>query len=217
MTNTVASAPQTKGRLIHWASSYDMLIHVLTVGRSARFRKRLADLVAAQVGDVLLDVGCGTGDLAMRLAKQVGPTGSVTGIDAAPEMIARARQKARRQRRALDFRVEPVEALSFPNQTFDGVVSSLVFHHLPGDLKQQALQSIARVLKPGGKVTIIDFMSPTGQMSGHAGDAEGLSFTTFLQDAGFVEVTSGPLRFRMLSIGVGMPALGYAVGRTPQI
>jgi len=131
MSQTVSHAHQTEGRVIHWAARYDLLVQTLTLGNAYQLRARMADLMHIQPGDAVLDVGCGTGDLALVLAQRVGSTGKVSGIDASPEMIARARQKASRRGVSIDFRVEPAEALSFPDQTFDSVVSSLAFHHLP--------------------------------------------------------------------------------------
>src|SRR6185437_7641086 len=153
-----ASHSHTEGMVIHWAARYDLLVPLFTFGRVRRVRRAIADLAQVGPGDAALDVGCGPGDLAMTLAERVGPGGLAAGIDASPEMIARARQKARRRGLSVDFRNDPVEALSFADDTFDSVVSSFVIHHLPGDLKRRAMASIARVLKPGGRVFLVDFM-----------------------------------------------------------
>ena len=99
---------------------------------------------------------------------QVGPAGEVVGIDASPEMIDVAARKAARSRRRqsnVKFNVESVEALSFQDASFDVVLSSLMMHHLPGDLKARALAEIRRVLRPGGRLVVVD-MQPSGTAKG---------------------------------------------------
>jgi ubiquinone/menaquinone biosynthesis C-methylase UbiE len=218
MSHTVSQAPQTEGLVIHWAARYDLLVQVLTLGRARRFRERLADLLPVRPGDAVLDVGCGTGDLAQVLAQRVGSGGTVAGIDVSPEMIARARQKARRRGLTIDFRLEPVQALPFADQSFDGVISSLAFHHFPAELRGEALANMARVLKPGGQVCIIDMMPSVGHARWHSATLTGMGdLAEMLRAAGFTEIASGRLKSSSLSLlGVlGMPALGYVSARKP--
>src|SRR3989442_8696368 len=151
----------TEGRTIRCARRYDLFVFLFTLGQAGRLRSRTADLARLIPWEAVLDVGCGTGDLTLEVARRVGSSGLVAGIDAAPEMVARARQKARRHHLAIDFRAEPVEKLFFADQTFDVVVSSLVFHHLPDGLKRQALAEIHRVLKPGGCLLLVDLLGLT--------------------------------------------------------
>ena len=201
MAHTISHAPHTEGRVIHWAARYDLLIPLFTFGQVHRVRRRIADLAQAKPGDAVLDVGCGPGDLALVLAERVGPTGTVAGIDPSPEMIARARQKAQRRQVAADFRVEPVEALSFADQSFDAVVSSFAFHHLPGDLKPRALASMARVLKPGGLVCIVDFM-PSADQRRAAMSTDMQALSDLLGEAGFQDIIGGRR----------LPSMGFLVG-----
>src|SRR5215218_6784526 len=107
-------APVTEGRTIHWARHYDGLVTVMTLGRIRALRRRTVALARIAPGEAVLDVGCGTGDLTLAAAELAGPDGSTQGIDAAPEMIAVARQKAAPAGVAIDFRVAAVEALPFP-------------------------------------------------------------------------------------------------------
>ena len=87
-----ASAP--KSLVLHsMASYYDLLAAFMTLGRERELRDRLASLADVAPGESVLDVGCGTGSLALAAKRRVGPTGIVTGIDASPEMIERARRK----------------------------------------------------------------------------------------------------------------------------
>ena len=190
------SAQHAEGRLLHRAAGYDALIQVATLGQPRRFRRRIADVIPVQPGDAVLDVGCGTGDLAFVLAERVGASGSVSGIDASPEMIARAQRKAQRRHSSADFQVALAQALPFADQRFDHVVSSMAFHHLPGDLKRQALLSIARVIKPGGRVTIVDFFVSAGQQAPMSTDTALL--LDGLREAGFEDVSTGPVHVNMM-------------------
>jgi SAM-dependent methyltransferase len=96
MSNVIEDgvAPRTKGLVIHWAARYDLLAWLLTRGREGAFRERLIGLAGLEPGNSVLDIGCGTGTLAIAATRHVGPTGAVVGIDASPQMIARATRKA---------------------------------------------------------------------------------------------------------------------------
>ena len=89
------TAPVTKGAVMRSSARfYDLMVWLLTFGRERAFRERLVELARVQLGESVLDVGCGTGSLAIAAKRRVGPTGIVHGIDASPEMIARATRKA---------------------------------------------------------------------------------------------------------------------------
>jgi demethylmenaquinone methyltransferase/2-methoxy-6-polyprenyl-1,4-benzoquinol methylase/phosphoethanolamine N-methyltransferase len=154
----------TTGKTIHRPHFYDAFVALLTLGRARTLRDRTVALARIAPGEAVLDVGCGTGEIAMRAKARSGTTGSVVGIDPAPEMIAVARQKAAQVGVEIDYRVAAVEALPFVNATFDVVVSSLMLHHLPEDLKPRALAEIRRVLKPGGRLVVVDFKQPTSRL-----------------------------------------------------
>lgn len=157
---------QTEGSLIRWAPYYDMVTNFMTLGQARRLRKTTVDQALIKSGDSVLDVGCGSGEVTL-LAKTRARTGHVYGIDPAPEMIAVARKKTARKGLEIDFRVGVIEALPFADSSIDVVTSSLMMHHLPEDLKARGLAEIYRVLKPGGRLLIADFMQPTGSFLNH--------------------------------------------------
>lgn len=165
-SHSVEQPAQTEGSLIRWASSYDLITSIMTLGQIGRLRKATVEHALIQPGDSVLDVGCGTGEVTLR-AKQRAKHGHVYGIDPAPEMIAVARKKAARKGLEIDFRVGVIEALPFGDSSIDVVTSSLMMHHLPDDLKMRGLAEIYRVLKPGGRLLIADFMRPTGAFLNH--------------------------------------------------
>jgi ubiquinone/menaquinone biosynthesis C-methylase UbiE len=156
----------------------------------------------------VLDVGCGTGTLALALTSRVG-TGAVHGIDASPEMIAVAKEKAAKTGSTVDFQVALIEAIPFPAATFDLVTSSLMLHHLPDDLKRTGLGEIRRVLKPGGRFMALDFaahshsLGPDRPLShllsifGHSrGESMVDTLMPMLKDAGFSDVEAIPTRHK---------------------
>src|SRR5919199_5676774 len=149
MHHKTTGAPQTAGRGLHGARWYDLFGTVISFGRDKAIREKLVELAAPAPGEKVLDVGCGTGTLALALKARVG-TGEVHGIDASPEMIAVAKEKAAKAGSDIIFQVALIEAIPFPAATFDLVTSSLMLHHLPDDLKRRGLAEIRRVLKPRG-------------------------------------------------------------------
>src|SRR5262247_2265411 len=98
-------------------------------GREAVFREKVVDLARIQPGDRVLDVGCGTGTLAVAAKRRVGPRGMVHGIDPSPEMITRASRKAGKAGVEVVFKEAIVEALPFADEYFDVVLSTLMLHH----------------------------------------------------------------------------------------
>ena len=146
----------TTGKVIHWARAYDLLVWVLTLGRERRFRDRLVELARLAPGESVLDVGCGTGALAIAAKAAVGSGGDVCGVDASPQMVARARRKAEKAGVDVGFETVAVESLPFPDDTFDAVLSSLMLHHLTNEGQRQGVSEIARVLKPGGRFLAVD-------------------------------------------------------------
>jgi len=160
-THSPESPAQTEGRLIRWASFYDVLANIMTLGHIRRLRVLTVGNALLQSGENVLDVGCGTGGVTIPAKLQVGKNGRVAGIDPAPEMVAVARQKASRAGLEIDFRVGVIESLPFPDGTFDAVTSSLMMHHLPEHVQVKGLAEIKRVLKPGGRLLIADMMRPS--------------------------------------------------------
>jgi ubiquinone/menaquinone biosynthesis C-methylase UbiE len=156
-------AEGTTGRILHRALGYDLLVWLVTRGRDRRFRETLLSLSRVQTGESVLDVGCGTGSLAVAAKQRVGTDGAVFGIDASPEMIARANRKARKAAVDIAFQQAAAEALPFPDQQFDLVLSTLMLHHLPRKTRQACACEIRRVLRPGGRLLAVDFGSPSHQ------------------------------------------------------
>ncbi|MDX8450726.1 class I SAM-dependent methyltransferase [Mesorhizobium captivum] len=148
------------GIVLHRAAAYDMLARVLTFGREGRFREFMLRLAKLQPGEAVLDVACGTRTLAIAAKRRVGSDGSVTGIDASAEMIERARAKARRSGLDLTFVKGTAQELPFEDGQFDIVTGTLMLHHLSKPTRSAFFREAERVVKPGGRLLLIDFSRP---------------------------------------------------------
>lgn len=149
----------TRGVTLSWlAPAYDVLC--ARIGLGAAFRDQTLGYAHSRQGERVLDVGCGTGVLTRLASQAVGPSGHAVGIDPAPRMIELARRTAVQAQSRAEFRLAAIEDLPFEDNSFDIVTASLMLHHLPPDLKRRGLQEVYRVLKPGGRLVIVDLDRP---------------------------------------------------------
>jgi demethylmenaquinone methyltransferase/2-methoxy-6-polyprenyl-1,4-benzoquinol methylase/phosphoethanolamine N-methyltransferase len=200
--------PDTTGLTIHWAPQYDIFTGLMGLGVNRPNSRMVIELAKIKAGDKVLDVGCGTGNLTLTAKIYAGAPGSVYGIDPSPEMIDVAQKKAKRMGSDTVFDIGLIEKIAFPDATFDIVISRLVIHHLPDDLKRQGFAEVFRVLKPGGFLLLADFNPPTNPVLKHVASAlvgshmmetNVWSIPQMLTEAGFVEVASGPTRSAFLA------------------
>ncbi len=132
---------------------YDPLTRLLGTASAIA---RLVEQAELAPGQRVLDLGCGTGATTLA-AKRACPGIEIVGLDPDPKALARARRKAERGGLAIDFREGFGDALQFPDASFDRVLSSFMFHHLEQDQKPAVLGEIRRVLRPGGRLHLLDF------------------------------------------------------------
>jgi ubiquinone/menaquinone biosynthesis C-methylase UbiE len=140
---------------------------VRLTSREARFKELLVDQAAPAAGQRILDLGCGTGTLALQV-KQREPGAEVVGLDADPEMLAQARRKAEQAGVELELTEGFSTELPYEDASFDRVLSTLFFHHLDPEPKRRTAREIARVLKKGGELHVADWGRPSDPVMGTA-------------------------------------------------
>jgi demethylmenaquinone methyltransferase/2-methoxy-6-polyprenyl-1,4-benzoquinol methylase len=130
----------------------------MTAGLHHRWRERTADRADLRTGDAALDVCCGTGDLALELSRRVGPEGSVIGCDFSEPMLDLAREKAAERSAAVRFEWADALELPYDSARFDAVTVGFGVRNL-ADLGR-GLREMARVLRPGGRLVILEITQP---------------------------------------------------------
>jgi demethylmenaquinone methyltransferase / 2-methoxy-6-polyprenyl-1,4-benzoquinol methylase len=154
-------AGQVRAMFDRIAGVYDLLNTAMTAGLHHRWRARAADLAGIGRGSRVLDVATGTGDLALELARRVGPRGEVVGSDFAEAMLDRARAKAARAEDGARPRFEWADAmrLPYPADSFDAATVGFGARNFE-DLAR-GLSEMARVVRPGGRVVVLEITNPT--------------------------------------------------------
>jgi demethylmenaquinone methyltransferase/2-methoxy-6-polyprenyl-1,4-benzoquinol methylase len=142
------------------ATRYDVTNEILSFGIHRLWRRAAVRLSGAREGHAVLDCATGTGDLALAFKRQVGASGRVLGTDFCKEMLDSAPAKAVREGLQVEFQVADALALPFANATFD--VASIAFGIRNVDDPVKCLQEMARVVRPGGRVVVLEFGQPSG-------------------------------------------------------
>ncbi len=141
---------------------YDLLNTILSLGVHHRWRKRTVKMTGAAEGMSVLDCATGTGDLAIAYKKAVGSTGVVVGTDFCAEMLEPAPEKSRKEGLRIVWEVADAMDLPYDDERFD--ISSIAFGIRNVDDPVTALSEMARVVKPNGKVVVLEFGQPYGLM-----------------------------------------------------
>jgi ubiquinone/menaquinone biosynthesis C-methylase UbiE len=187
--------------LIAHRRSHGIVGAIFLGGRRRRAFTRLTAESGARPGDAVLDVGCGSGYFTRVIATAVAPDGTAHGVDPSDEAISDARRRTRLAN--CTFSDGIAEALDGPDGSYDVVVSSLMIHHLPEDLRPQAIGEMFRVLRPGGSLLIAEFRPPSSRfgrrlIGGLHSPAMAENRIDLLEpmvrEAGFEQLRSGDLR-----------------------
>lgn len=137
---------------------YDPLVSFLGFDRA---RLELISQANIKPDQHILDIGCGTGTLAVLLKRRYADV-DVVGLDPDPKALRRAKTKVRRAAVSIQLDQGFADELPYERESFDRVLSSFMFHHLAGQDRDKTLQEVRRVLKPGGSFHLLDFVSDHG-------------------------------------------------------
>ena len=147
------------------APDYDRLNHLMSLGVDRSWRRRaLREIVDAGRPQALLDIACGTGDFAIAIARRMHPGSRITGLDLSEGMLRVMRQKVADAglEAQIDCLQGDCEALPFPDGTFD--VATIAFGIRNFEHRETALREILRVLRPGGRLVILELSVPENRL-----------------------------------------------------
>lgn len=165
MTTTTAplksgpEAEKIRSMFSEIASGYDTANTVLSAGIHHLWRKAVVKWSGARLGQRVLDCATGTGDLALEFKNAVGPSGEVVGTDFCAEMLSFAPAKA--LKRGLDVKFEQADVTQLPYETASFQIASISFGIRNVQEPIKGLSELARVVKPGGVVMVLEFGQPT--------------------------------------------------------
>ena len=146
------------------AGRYDRMNRILSLGLDRTWRRRAVELLAPRPGGRYLDVGTGTGDVAIEIARRCAAA-EVVGIDPAEGALALARGKtAAAAAGRVTFRPQRATALEFPDASFDGAISAFCLRNVTDRLA--ALAEVRRVLAPTGRAVVLELTVPDGPLAG---------------------------------------------------
>ena len=158
---------------------YDRVNAIASMGTGLRYRKDRLRKLEPSVGEAILDLGCGTGRIAIAAQEMVGPTGRVVGVDPCPEMLERAKALGLRETCA-----GSLEDLPFQDRTFDVVTCGYAIRY--AENLERTLSEIRRILRPGGRLLLLEMFWPEGAFPRLlvAGYVRGLAKVTSLVGSG---------------------------------
>jgi demethylmenaquinone methyltransferase/2-methoxy-6-polyprenyl-1,4-benzoquinol methylase len=148
------------------ARIYDLMNSLMSLGLDRYWRARAARYLALATGETALDLGTGTGDLAISVINHSGPDTRVIGMDITPEMLEQARIKIARLglQDRIELRIGDAEHIDLPDNSVDGCCSAFTVRNLT-DIKQ-GFREMLRVVRPGGRVVCLEISHPPGKIFG---------------------------------------------------
>ena len=215
--NQVDEDRMIKSQMERMVNSYDSYMRKMTFGRERALREMTLDLAQVKPGDWVLEVGCGTGTLALAAKQRVGPSGKVFGIDIIPGMIELSQRKAAQATVDVTFQLGSIDEIPFSANQFDVVMGSFMIFHMSEMVRRKGIAEIHRVLKPQGRLLVLDLALPThpvpraiaralfGGMLQH--DLREL--LPLMETSGFSDTEIAQAGFRVL----GLSILGFVRGR----
>jgi ubiquinone/menaquinone biosynthesis C-methylase UbiE len=208
--NRVDEDRTMKSRMEQMVDSYDSYMRMMTLGRERTLREMTVNLAQVKPGDCVLEVGCGTGTLTLAAKRQAGPSGKVFGIDIIPGMIELSQRKAAQANVDVTFQLGSIDDVPFSANQFDVVMCSFMIFHMSEMVRHKGITEIYRVLKPQGRLLVLDLALPThplprviaqvllGGMLQH--DLREL--LPLMETSGFSDIEIAQAKFRVLGLSI---------------
>jgi ubiquinone/menaquinone biosynthesis C-methylase UbiE len=205
-----------KSQMEKMVPSYDSYMKKMTFGQERALREMTVNLAQVKPGDCVLEVGCGTGTLTLAAKRQAGPSGKVFGIDIIPGMIELSQRKAAQANADITFQSGSIDNIPFPADQFDVVMCSFMIFHMSEMTRRKGMAEIYRVLKPQGRLLVLDLALPTQPLPraiaqmlfGGMLDHDLKELRPLMETSGFSGIEIAPAKFRVL----GLPVLSYVRG-----
>jgi len=205
-----------KNQMEKMVHSYDKYMKRITLGREDSLRRMTVNLAQIKPGDCVLEIGCATGTLSLAAKRQAGPTGKVVGIDIIPGMIEVSRNKAIQAKLDVTFQVGNIEDIPLPNEHFDVVMCSFMIFHMSEKVRNKGIKEIFRVLKPQGRLLVLDLALPPTPVSrrilklflGFMLKHDLKELQPVMESSGFSQIEISQAKYRVL----GLPILSYVRG-----
>ena len=190
--------------------SYDSYMRKMTLGREQALREMTVNLAQVKPGDCILEVGCGTGTLTLAAKRRTGPSGKAFGIDVIPGMIELCQRKAAQANEDVTFQLGSIDDIPFSENLFDVVMCSFMIFHMSEDTRRKGIAEIYRVLKPKGRLLVLDLALPTQpfpraiaqKLLGGMLQHDLRELLPLMDASGFSDVEIAPAKFRILGLSV---------------
>jgi ubiquinone/menaquinone biosynthesis C-methylase UbiE len=199
-----------KSQMEKMVPSYDSYMRKMTFGRERTLRETTVSLADVKPGDCVLEVGCGTGTLTLAAKRRTGPSGKVFGIDVIPGMIELSQRKAAQANEDVTFQLGSIDDIPFSANQFDVVMCSFMIFHMSENTRRKGIAEIYRVLKPKGRLLVLDLALPTQPLSrtiaqmllGGMLQHDLRELLPLMEASGFSDVEIAPVKFRILGLSV---------------
>jgi len=205
-----------KSQMEKMVPSYDSYMKKVTFGRERVLREETVDLAQVKAGDCVLEIGCGTGTLTLAAKRKAGASGKAFGIDVIPGMIELSQRKAAQAGEDITFQSGSIDDIPFPANQFDVVMCSFMIFHMPETVRRKGIAEIYRVLKPQGRLLVLDMALPSHPLPraiakmlfGGMLEHELQELRPLMESSGFSNIEIAPAKFRVL----GLSILSYVRG-----
>jgi ubiquinone/menaquinone biosynthesis C-methylase UbiE len=223
MTNNHSTQPAQdkdqiiKGQMEKMVDTYDSYMKKATFGREHILRRMTVELAGVKAGDTVLEIGCATGTLTLAAKQAAGPTGKVFGIDIIPGMIEASQHKAAQANVEINFKLGSIGSIPFPENHFDEVMCSFMIFHMSDGTRRKGIAEIQRVLKPGGRLLLLDLALPpqpfqrwiARKLLGFSAEDDLRDLLPLMEASGFSDLEHGSAKFKIF----GLSVIGYVRGK----